>query len=93
MWCLHCRYEEVVRMRVAVQKWGNSLALRIPKAVAVESRIAQGSVVDLQLRKGELVVKPLVKAEYTLDNLLDAVTEENLHSEVDTGVARGREAW
>ena len=80
-------------MRVAVQKWGNSLALRIPKAVAEESRIRQGSVVDLRLRKGELVVKPLVKPEYTLDELLAAVTDENLHGEVDTGVPKGRETW
>ena len=80
-------------MRVAVQKWGNSLALRIPKAVAEESRIRQGSVVDLRLRKGELVVKPLVKPEYTLDELLAAVTDENLYGEVDTGVPKGRETW
>jgi len=80
-------------MRVAVQKWGNSLALRIPKAVAEESRIGQGSVVDVRLRKGEIVVKPLVRPEYTLDELLAAVTDENLHDEVDTGVPAGREAW
>ena len=80
-------------MRVSVQKWGNSLALRIPKAVAEESRIAQGSLVELRLRKGELIVKPLAKPTYTLDELLSAVTDDNLHGEVDTGMPTGREAW
>ena len=80
-------------MRVSVQKWGNSLALRIPKAVAEESQIAQGSLVELRLRKGELVVKPLAKPSYTLDELLAGVTDDNLHAEVDTGMPTGREVW
>jgi antitoxin MazE len=92
-WYLHCRYEEISAMRVSVQKWGNSLALRIPKAVAQESHIARGSVVDLRLRKGELVVKPLAQPVYSLDQLLAAVSDENLHGEVDTGTPTGREAW
>ena len=80
-------------MRVAVRKWGNSLALRIPKAIAEESRIGQGSVVELRLRRGELVVRPLQPADYALDKLLAGVTDDNLHGAVETGKPVGREVW
>jgi antitoxin MazE len=42
-------------MRIKIQKWGNSLAVRIPKAIAVESKIRQGSAVDLTLERGRVV--------------------------------------
>ena len=81
-------------MKVQVQKWGNSLALRIPKSFAQEIEIEQGSVVDLSLEKGEIVIRPVDdEPEYTLDQLLARVTKDNIHGEVDTGKARGREAW
>ncbi len=80
-------------MRIAVPKWGNSLALRIPKAVAAESRISQGTVVEVASAKGKLIVTPVTKPIYTLDELLAGVTEENVHAEVDTGMPVGRETW
>jgi antitoxin MazE len=80
-------------MRVEIQKWGNSLAVRIPKAIAVESKICQGSAVDLTLEKGRVVLSPVKALEYSLDELLAGVRKDNLHEEVDTGVAIGREAW
>jgi antitoxin MazE len=81
-------------MKVQVQKWGNSLALRIPKSFAQEIEIEQGSVVDLSLEKGEIIIRPVEdEPEYTLDQLLARVTKDNIHQEVDTGKARGREAW
>lgn len=80
-------------MRVQVQKWGNSLALRIPRSFAVESHIEQGSMVELSLVEGKLVVVLVSKSAYTLDELLAGVTKKNLHSEVDTGAATGKELW
>jgi antitoxin MazE len=80
-------------MRVEIQKWGNSLAVRIPKAIAVESKIHQGSAVDLTLEKGRVVLKPVKTREYSLEELLAGVRKDNLHEEVDTGEALGREAW
>lgn len=80
-------------MRVQIQKWGNSLALRIPKSFAVESKVDQGSVVEISLEKGKIVVAPVPEPEFTLDGLLARVTRRNLHSEVDTGGSRGKEAW
>ena len=80
-------------MRVQVQKWGNSLALRIPRAFAVESQIDQGSEVELSLVKGQLIVTRIKKPTYSLEGLLEGVTEENLHGEIDTGPSIGQEAW
>jgi antitoxin MazE len=80
-------------MRVAVRKWGNSLALRIPKALASDSRIAQGSLVEVTIEKGKLVITPITVPEYSLNQLLAKVRQRNLHAEVDTGSATGRESW
>jgi len=80
-------------MRASVRKWGNSLALRIPRSVAEDSRIKQGSVVELTVVKGRLVVSPLPAPRYTLKELLAGVTKANRHPETDTGSPVGRESW
>ena len=53
-------------MKVQVQKWGNSLALRIPKSYAVETKIENGSTVEIAVQKGTIVVKPVIKENLTL---------------------------
>lgn len=80
-------------MRIQIQKWGNSLAIRIPKSFAKQIKIGQGSLVDLSLVEGKLVARPLNENEYSLDQLLNGVTKENLHKEIDTGDAQGKEVW
>lgn len=80
-------------MRVAVRKWRNSLALRILKSLALDLRIAQGSLVEMSVEKGRLVVKPVTVPEYSLKQLLSGVRRRHLHTEVDTGYAIGRESW
>ena len=80
-------------MKATIQKWGNSLALRIPKSFAAHSRIEQGSVVDLSLDKGRMIVEAAKEQEYSLEELLARVTRNNLHSEVDFGAPVGKEVW
>jgi antitoxin MazE len=80
-------------MRVNIQKWGNSLAVRIPKAIAVESNIQRGSEVELTLEEGRVVLTPIEPPEYRLEDLLAAVTDDNLHEEAGTGDAVGGEVW
>ena len=80
-------------MQARVQKWGNSLALRIPKHLADEVGLKDNSPVELSLRDNELVIAPLVKASFTLADLLSQITDANLHREVDTGPAVGGEVW
>jgi antitoxin MazE len=80
-------------MRVRIQKWGNSLALRIPKAFAVEVHLTPDTPVDVSVVDGKLVVEPVAETTLTLEHLLAGVTEQNLHDEVDTGSATGNEIW
>ncbi len=81
-------------MKTKIQKWGNSLAVRIPKSFAVQTNIEQDSIVDLSLVNGEIVVKPhREKPKYTLDELLANVSEDNIHSETDWGKPVGKEIW
>jgi len=80
-------------MKLKVQKWGNSLALRIPKAFAIEANIASGSTVEMSLTNGELKIKPIEDQEYTLEELLSVITPENIYEEVSTGIPQGKESW
>jgi len=80
-------------MRTKVVKWGNSLGLRIPKAFAEEISVADGTEVELNLEDGQLVIKVAARDELNLDDLLDGVTDANLHGETDTGDAVGSEHW
>ncbi len=78
-------------MKTAVQQWGNSLALRIPKAFATQAQVKKGSAVDLRLEKGRLVITPLAAEVISLKKLLSKVTRQNVHPEADWGPALGRE--
>ena len=80
-------------MRTRVQKWGNSLALRIPKSFAEEAGLHKEGPVDMSLAGGGLVVRPVAEPRVTLKELLAGVTKENRHHEVDTGRAVGKEIW
>jgi antitoxin MazE len=80
-------------MKTAVQRWGNSLALRIPRAFAAETKIQDGSEVELSLKGGALVVRPVRRSRLALNDLLKKVTPANRHDEVQTGVSVGRETW
>ncbi len=80
-------------MITKVQKWGNSLALRIPKAFADTAKIDNDSVVDVSFVDGQIVIKPIIPEKMTLEQLLSGVTENNIHREIDTGDAVGSEAW
>ncbi len=80
-------------MKARIQKWGNSLALRIPKSFAMHSHIEQGSLVDLSLDNGRMIIEPAREQEYSLKELLEKVTKRNLHSEVEFGKPVGREVW
>ena len=78
-------------METRVQQWGDGLVLRIPQSLAVQ--IESNSPVKLSLRDAELVIAPVMQSGLKLEDLLDQVTEDNLHGEVDTGPAVGGEVW
>ena len=77
-------------MTATIQKWGNSLALRIPLAVAKQIHVQEGDPVQLKVSASGLTVKAVPK-RLSLDALLDKVTDENLHSATDWGQDVGKE--
>jgi antitoxin MazE len=80
-------------VQTRIQKWGNSLGLRIPKSFAEQAGVEAGSQVDLALEDGELIIRPSRKPKYDLAALLRRVTDGNVHAEVQTGPPAGREVW
>lgn len=80
-------------MRIRVQKWGNSLALRIPKPFAEDTAVQQGSLLDVSVSRGKLVAVPVRREQFSLKQLLSKVTKKNLHGEADFGPPVGREVW
>ena len=79
-------------MRAKLQKWGNGLGLRVPKAVAQQTRLHEGSEVEVTVENGRLVIT-LVDGDPSLEEMLDRVTDENRQGLVDWGPAVGKEAW
>lgn len=79
-------------METHIGRWGNSLAVRIPRAFARELQLAEGGTVELLLEDGSLLLRP-PRQRYDLDQLLAAVTPENRHAETDWGEAAGAEVW
>ncbi len=73
-----------------VSKWGTSLAVRIPKVIAQQWGVREGSTIEL-VPDGDILL--LRKRTYDLDALLDRISPENLHQEQDWGSAQGAEAW
>jgi antitoxin MazE len=80
-------------MQTKIQRWGNSLGLRIPRSFAEEAGVEAGSQVDLSVREGNLVVRAAKRRKYRQSELLEKVTAKNLHDEVETGEPIGREVW
>ncbi len=80
-------------MEVKVSKWGNSLAVRIPSGIARSAKLKEGSGLEIAGTGGCIILKPLKKTVYDLNELLSRVTEENIHQEIESGGPIGREEW
>ena len=79
-------------MRGKVQKWGNSLGIRIQKSVALQLNLAENSEVSIEVDDDCIRVTPL-HGRKTLASMLEGITAENIHAEVDFGAPRGKEVW
>lgn len=73
-----------------VQKWGNSLGIRIPKAIAIKVGLEEGSEIELDIEGDKIIIK---RKSNTLKELLSQITPDNIHHEISTGDAEGRESW
>jgi antitoxin MazE len=82
---------------VKFYKWGNSLAVRLPKALANAIAASEGKRAEMTVESGKLLLRPIVKSggkpRYTLEELLRGMTRDNVPQEVDWGLRRGNEAW
>ena len=80
-------------MATTIQKWGNSLGLRIPRELAEDVGIAEGREVTIEKRNNTLVIVPTQKKQYSLDELVRKITPKNRHKIIDFGKPRGKEVW
>ncbi len=80
-------------MKARIDKWGDNLAIQIPQSLASQVGLEVDAEVELTAGEGQLVVTLSKRAKSRLDILLEGVTEENLHGEVDTGRPVGKEVW
>jgi antitoxin MazE len=75
-----------------IQRWGNSLAVRLPRDVIRKARLGEGLEVEVEaIEEGKILVRGVHR--YSLDELLARIDRDNLHEEVDSGSPVGREAW
>lgn len=77
-------------MRVVVQKWGNSAAVRLPAPTLKDAGMQVGQSLELRVEQGRLVMEP---ASESLDDLLAKMTPQNQHGLVLEGPAVGAEVW
>ena len=80
-------------MHVRVRKWGNSLAVRIPKPLAEDAEVKEGTVLNLAVSGGKVVATPVQEKKLSLRQLLAEVNSKNLHAEVNSGRSFGHEVW
>ncbi len=78
-------------MQTKIKKWGNSLALRIPKLLALDANLKQNEWVDLSIEKNGIVITSIGEKDYSLGKLLEGVSKNNLHGEFNTGSPTGKE--
>ncbi len=79
-------------MTTRLAKWGNSLAVRIPRVLAEQVGLEEGSELGISVSRGKLILSPAPGA-YGLDQLVDGITPENRHDAIDWGAPVGREVW
>lgn len=81
-----------MRTSIRLARWGNSLGLRVPKALASEARLGEGDTVEVSVEEGAIIVRP-ARAAYSLEELVNKITPRNRHEETGWGGPVGREPW
>ena len=78
-------------MGIQVKKWGNSAAIRIPSAIMAAAELNVGQEVEVSQEGGRIIIEPVLKPVYTLDDLLAGMKPETFHEIVDFGPPVGNE--
>ncbi len=79
-------------MITKIQKWGNSLGVRLPKNITEQKDLREGAGVVVLLKNNQIVIEP-VKEDVSLEVLLSEISNDNLHNETEWSEARGNEIW
>lgn len=80
-------------METTIQKWGNSLAVRLPKEMALKQLFTEGSEVVVVESKNGLMIRKMTRTKKTLAKLIEGITPDNVHGEVAWGSLKGNEVW
>jgi len=80
-----------IRIRATVGRWGNSAAVRLPAMLMAQANFSAQQPIDLVVSEGRIILEPVTAPEMNLNNLLEQITQENLHGEIDFGKPVGRE--
>jgi antitoxin MazE len=80
-------------MKATVKKWGNSAAVRIPASVMEATHLHLDEDVEVREEKGRIVIEPVRKKTYKLEDLLKGINAKNLHEIIDFGPPVGKEVW
>ncbi|MDP2891119.1 MAG: AbrB/MazE/SpoVT family DNA-binding domain-containing protein [Bacteroidota bacterium] len=80
-------------METKVKKWGNSLGVRIPKSFSTQAGITEGSSMEISIDGDKITIAPKHKNEYSIDELISLISEDNVHYEIKTDGPIGNEIW
>ncbi len=81
------------KMRSHIKRWGNSFGIRIPKSIMDDLELKDNEELEITMVNGTITLKPVKRKKFSLDALLNGVTRENIHDEIETGSPQGKEAW
>ena len=90
---IHTGYTSAQPMKTTVKKWGNSAAVRIPAPLMEAAHLHLDEAVELREEKGSIVIEPVRRKTYRLDDLLKGITSKNRHTAIDFGQPMGKESW
>ena len=76
-----------------ITKWGDTLVVKIPISLAMKTNLKEGSNVEIDIIEGNIIIKPKIRNKYTLEFLLEGMTADNFHREIETGGSVGNEIW
>lgn len=88
--CLYKVY--TLRMKTKIQKWGNSLGVRLPKSITEQKALKAGLGVSVVIKDGQIVIEPATE-DLSLESILAEINEDNLHHETEWSEAHGNEVW
>lgn len=80
-------------MQSSVRKWGNSASVRIPASILSATKLNVDDAVEIRAERGRIVIEPIRKPKYDLNDLVAGITDANLHGEIDFGPPVGNEVW